>query len=166
MNIDQRTLQIVTLAVLFTLVYAQRLMKGSPKQTAEGLAFPLKPLVFWSRMLLLPLYFIFLVAPRYINHQPVPVWLPFVLVALLAFVFYQIPATIVFTPTGLVQHFWLHKDKSIRYDEIMTAQIMGAGRMTRVLGDNRVSIMHTWNHSASDQFRQEFEQRTGKRVLR
>jgi hypothetical protein len=38
--------------------------------------------------------------------------------------------------------------------------------MTRVLGDNRVSITHTWNHSGSDQFRKELERRTGKRVIR
>jgi hypothetical protein len=65
-----------------------------------------------------------------------------------------------------VQHFWLRKTKAMRYDEVTSAQIIGAGRMTRVLGDNRVSITHTWNHSASDEFRKELERRTGKRVLR
>jgi hypothetical protein len=31
--------------------------------------------------------------------------------------------------------------------------------MIRVLGDNRVSITHTWNHSASERFQQEIARR-------
>jgi hypothetical protein len=37
--------------------------------------------------------------------------------------------------------------------------------MIQVLGDNRVRITHTSNHSASAEFRQEIERRTGKRVI-
>jgi hypothetical protein len=48
----------------------------------------------------------------------------------------------------------------------MSIQMVGAGRMTRVLGDNRVSITHTWNHSGATEFVKELERRTGKRAIR
>lgn len=166
MSLDPKTLQLLTLAALFALIYAGRLSKGSPKETAEGLAFTLKPLVLWSRGLVLPIYFALLVWPLWKNHLHIPFWLPLMFLALIVLVVYQLPGTIVFTPTGLVQRFWLRGEKSMRYDEVMNAQIIGAGRMTRVLGDNRVVITHTWNHSGSEQFRKELERRTGKRVLR
>ncbi|HMF53876.1 MAG TPA: hypothetical protein VK593_05970 [Edaphobacter sp.] len=166
MIFDPKTLQLLTLAALFALIYAGRFVKGRPKETSEGLAFPLKPLVLWSRAIVLPIYFGLLVWPLWKTHQHIPFWFPLMFLALFGLVLFQMPGTIVFTPTALVQHFWLRGDKSMRYDEIMNAQIIGAGRMTRVLGDNRVSITHTWNHSGADQFRKEIEQRTGKRVLR
>jgi len=166
MPLDPKTLQLITLAALFALIYAGRMVKGSPKETSEGLVFPLKPLVLWSRALVVPFYFALLAWPIWKSHQPIPLWLPFLLLALVGLVLFQMPGTIIFTPTSLVQRFWFRGEKSMRYDEVMNIQIIGAGRMTRVLGDNRVSITHTWNHSASDQFRKEIEQRTGKRVLR
>jgi hypothetical protein len=166
MQLDPKTLQLLTLAALFALIYAGRMVKGSPRETAEGLAFPLKPVVLWSRALVLPIYLALLGWPMWKTHQHIPVWLPFFLLALVALVLYQMPGTIVLTPTALVQRFWLRKEKMIRYDEVMSIQMIGAGRMTRVLGDNRVSITHTWNHSAAEQFRQELERRTGKRVIR
>jgi hypothetical protein len=163
---DPKTLQILTLFALFALIYAGRFIKGSPKETSEGLAFPLKPLVLWSRAIVLPIYFGLLIWPLWKTHQHIPIWFPLFFAALFALVISQMPGTIVFTPTGLVQHFWLRKDKSMGYDEIMSAQIIGAGRMTRVLGDNRTTITHTWNHSGADQFRKEIERRTGKRGIR
>lgn len=166
MPVDPQKMQFLTLVALFALLYAGRLVKGSPRETPEGLAFPLKPLVLWGRLIIVPLYLALLVWPLLATHRPIPFWFPLLLLALLGLILYQMPGTILFTPTELVQRFWLRKDKSMRYDEIMGAQIIGAGRMTRVLGDNRVNITHTWNHSAADQFRQELERRTGKRVLR
>lgn len=163
---DPKNLQLITLAALFALIYAGRLSKGASRQTKEGLAFPLKPLVLWSRALVVPVYFGLILWPLEKSHRGVPLWLPLLFAALLLLVLSQMPGTIVFTPTGLVQRFWLRKTKTMRYDEVMNAQVIGAGRMTRVLGDNRISITHTWNHSASDQFRKELERRTGKRVLR
>ncbi len=47
----------------------------------------------------------------------------------------------------------------------MAIQAMQSGRMTRVLGDNRVKITHTSNHCAAVEFQQEIERRTGKRVI-
>ena len=57
MQFDLKTLQLFTLAALFAMLYLGRMVKGSPRETAEGLAFPLKPLVVWSRAIILPLYF-------------------------------------------------------------------------------------------------------------
>jgi hypothetical protein len=166
MPIDPEEIQILTLAALFALIYAGRFVKGSPKDTPGGLAFPLKPIVVWGRAIVVPLYFALLTWPIWETHRHIPVWFPLLLIALLALIAFQMPGTIVFTPTALVQRFWFRKDKSIRYEEVMSVQLIGAGRMTRVLGDNRVSITHTWNHSGAAQFRQEIERRTGKRALR
>ena len=163
---DPKNLQLLTLAALFALIYAGRLSKGSPKETAEGLAFPLKPLVLWSRALVLPVYFALILWPLWKSHHHVPLWLPLMFLVLFLLVIWQMPGTIVFTPTGLVQRFWLRKEKAMRYDEIMSAQVVGAGKMTRVLGDNRVSITHTWNHSGQAEFIKELEQRSGRRAIR
>jgi hypothetical protein len=163
---DIKTLQLITLAALFALLYAGRMVKGSPRETAEGLAFPLKPLVLWSRALVLPLYFALFAWPVWRSGRHVPAWFPVLLLMLAALVLYQMPGTIVLTPTALIQRFWLRGAKTIHYGEVMSIQVIGAGRMTRVLGDNRVSITHTWNHCAAEQFRTELEGRTGKRAIR
>jgi hypothetical protein len=166
MQFDLKTLQLFTLAALFAMLYLGRMVKGSPRETAEGLGFPLKPLVVWSRAIILPLYFMLFAWPMWQAHHKIPLWLPLLILALMALVLYQMPGTIVLTPTALIQRFWLRGTKTIQYNEVMSIQMIGAGRMTRVLGDNRVSITHTWNHSASEQFRKELEARTGKRVIR
>lgn len=166
MSMDPQKIQILTLAALFALIYAGRFVKGSPKETPDGLAFPLKPIVVWGRAIVVPLYFALLAWPLWESHRTVPIWFPFLLIALLVLIAFQMPGTIIFTPTALVQRFWFRKEKSMRYDEVMSVQVIGAGRMTRVLGDNRISITHTWNHSGADQFRKEIERRTGKRALR
>ena len=63
------------------------------------------------------------------------------------------------------QHFWLRKDKEIAYPQVMSVQKIGAGRMTRVLGNNNENITHTWNHSGAAEFAAEMERRTGKRAI-
>ena len=162
---DIKSLQLITLAALFALLYAGRMVKGSPRETPEGLAFPLKPLVVWSRALVLPLYFALFALPVWKSGQHIPLWFPVLLLALAALVLYQVPGTIVLTPTAVEQRFWLRGAKTIQYNEVMSIQLIGAGRMTRVLRDNRVSITHTWNHCAAEQFRKELERRTGKRAI-
>jgi len=162
---DIKSLQLITLAALFALLYAGRMVKGSPRETPEGLAFPLKPLVVWSRALVLPLYFALFALPVWKSGQHIPLWFLVLLLALAALVLYQMPGTIVLTPTAVEQRFWLRGAKTIEYNEVMSIQLIGAGRMTRVLGDNRVSITHTWNHCAAEQFRKELERRTGKRII-
>lgn len=166
MPFDSQNLQLLALAALFAMIYAGRIVKGSPKETPQGLAFPLKPIVLWARAVIVPLYFVLLAWPVWKMHRHIPLWLPLLLIALLALIAFQMPGTIIFTPTALIQRFWFRKEKSMGYDEVMSVQFIGAGRMTRVLGDNRVSITHTWNHSGSEQFRKELERRTGKRALR
>jgi hypothetical protein len=148
MPLDLKTLQIITIVALFVLLYAGRMVKGTPRETSDGLAFPLKTIVLFGRAVIIPL------------------WLPVLVIGVILLVLSQMPGTIVFTPSQLVQRFWLRKDKAISYHDIMTAQSMGAGRMTRILGNNRVSITHTWNHSGSAEFAKEIERRTGKRVIR
>ena len=75
----------------------------------------------------------------------------------------QMPGTITLTPTAVTQRFWFQPSKAIQYNEVMAIQAMQGGRMTRVLGDNRVKITHTSNHCAAAEFQQEIERRTGKR---
>jgi hypothetical protein len=166
MTVDLRTLQLITLAALFAMLYAGRMVKGKPRETSEGLAFPLKPLVVWSRAIVLPLYFGLFAWPAWKDHHNIPAWFVLLILALIGLVLYQMPGTIVLTPTALIQRFWLRGTKTIQYHEVMCIQLIGGGRMTRVLGDNRVSITHTWNHSAPEEFRQALERRTGKRVIR
>jgi hypothetical protein len=166
MQADFKTLQLVTLGALFALLYAGRVVKGSPRSTPDGVAFPLKPLVIWGRALVIPLYFVFFALPLWQATHHLPLWLPVLLIGLIALVLSQMPGTIAMTPSGLVQRFWLRKDKAIGYHEVMSVQAIGGGRMTRVLGDNSVSITHTWNHSAAAEFAKELERRTGKRVIR
>lgn len=166
MQIDTRSLPFLTLAAFFALLYAGRMVKGKPSQTTEGLVFPLKPLVLWGRAIVLPVWFALIAWPMWKQQHSVPVWLPVLLLALLALILSQMPGTIVLTATGLVQRFWLRSDKTIAYPEVMSIQTIGAGRMVRVLGDNRASITHTWNHSAQAEFIKELERRTGKRAIR
>jgi IS5 family transposase len=75
------------------------------------------------------------------------------------------PGTITLTPTAITQNFWFQPSKAIQYNEVMAIQAMQGGRMTRVLGDNRVRITHTSNHCAATEFQQEIARRTGKRVV-
>ena len=77
----------------------------------------------------------------------------------------QMPGTITLTPVAITQSFWFQPSKAIQYNEVMTIQAMQGGRMTRVLGDNRVTITHTSNHCAAIEFQREIERRTGKRVI-
>ena len=138
--------------------------KGTSKETPEGRVYGLKPLVLWSRILAIPIYLGIFLYPLLTQHQQVPVWLPVLVLALLGFAAYQLPGTIVLTPTAVIQHFWLRKDKAIQYHEVMTVQAIQAGRITRVLGDNRVAITHNTAHSDSEGFRTELARRTGKKT--
>jgi hypothetical protein len=75
------------------------------------------------------------------------------------------PGTITLTPTAVTQRFWFRSSKAIQYTEVMAIQAAAGSRSTHVLGDNRVRISHTLNHSAAKEFQQELERRTGKRVV-
>jgi hypothetical protein len=153
----------VGLAVL--LLYGSRLTKGSVVQTTDGLAFRIKPLFAWARAIALPAYILFFVYMMSMRKQPVPWWMALLFIAAIVVGVVQMPGTITLTPMAITQRFWFQPSKTIQYNEVMTIQAMQGGRMTRVLGDNRVNITHTSNHCAAEEFRQELERRTGKRVV-
>ena len=159
MKVDLKTLQVLTLFAIFGLLYAGRMVKGMARETPEGLAFGMKQVVTWGRIIVLPLYFAVFAYPLWVSHHRVPTVSYVVVFALLVLILFQLPGTIILTPTAIVQRFWLRPSKSIQYNEVMAIEPLQGGRMTRVLGDNRVSITHTWNHSASEQFQQEIARR-------
>jgi hypothetical protein len=165
MHLDPRILRAVAVGLAILLLYGSRLTKGSVSQTAEGLAFRIKPLFAWSRAIALPAYMLFFVYMMTAQKQPVPWWMGLLFIAAIALGVMQMPGTITLTPTAITQRFWFQPSKTIQYSEVMAIQAMQGGRMTRVLGDNRVKIIHTSNHCAAMEFQQELERRTGKRAI-
>ncbi|HEY6375948.1 MAG TPA: hypothetical protein VIX90_10545 [Edaphobacter sp.] len=159
MKVDLKTLQMLTLFAVFALLYAGRMVKGTARETPEGLAFGMKPLVLWGRILVLPVYFALFAYPLWASHRSIPSWFVVLLIAFFAFILLQLPGTVLLTPTAVIQRYWLRPSKSIQYTEVMAVEALQGGRTTRVLGDNRVSITHTWNHCASEQFQQEIARR-------
>ncbi len=164
MHTDLHTFQIAAMVIVFALLFSARLVKGHPRQTPDGLAFPLKPLVIFSRAVALPLYFLLFAYPLWISRQSIPVWLLVLLFVALIFGVYQYPGTIVLTPTALIQRFWFRAQKTITYPEIMSVAAARGGAVTTVLGDNRVTITHTFNHAGSAEFRAELARLSGKRI--
>ena len=165
MHIDPGIIRALAIGVVFLMLYGGRLSKGAVRETAEGLAFPIKPLFAVARAIVLPAYLLFFVYLLMSHKQPVPWWMVLLFVAAIAVGVLQMPGTIVLTPMAITQRFWLRPLKVIQYTEVMSLQAVQGGRMVQVLGDNRVRITHTSNHSASAEFRQEIERRTGKRVV-
>jgi hypothetical protein len=165
MHLDPRMLRAVAIGLAILLLYGSRLTKGSVVQTAEGLAFRIKPLFAWSRAIALPAYILFFLYFMTIQKQPVPWWTALLFVAAIAVGVMQMPGTITLTPMAITQRYWLQPSKAIQYNEVMAIQAMQGGRMTRVLGDNRIKITHTSNHCAAMEFQQELEHRTGKRLI-
>jgi hypothetical protein len=165
MHYDPALLRAGAIAVAILLLYGSRLTKGSVRETPEGLAFRIKPLFAWSRAIALPAYILFFGYYMAVQRQPVPWWMALLFFAAIAFGLMQMPGTIVLTPMAITQRFWLQPSKSIQYNEVVAIQSMQGGRMTAVVGDNRVRITHTSNHCASMEFQQEIARRTGKHVL-
>jgi hypothetical protein len=165
MHLDPRTLRAIAIGLVLLLLYGSRLTKGSVVQTAEGLAFRIKPLFAWSRAIALPAYILFFVYIMTVRKQPIPWWMALLFVAAIAVGVMQMPGTITLTPMAIQQRYWFQPSKTIQYTEVMAIQAMQGGRMTRVLGDNRVKITHTSNHCAALEFQHEIERRTGKRVI-
>jgi hypothetical protein len=165
MHFDPSMLRAVAVGLAILLLYGSRLTKGSIVQTPEGLAFRIKPLFAWSRAIALPAYILFFIYIMTIQKQHVPWWMALLFVAAIAVGIMQMPGTITLTPMAIMQRFWFQPSKTIQYTEVMAIQAMQGGRMTRVLGDNRVKITHTSNHCAALEFQHEIERRTGKRVI-
>jgi hypothetical protein len=165
MHLDPRLLRMLVIGLAIVLLYGSRLTKGSVVQTPDGLAFRIKPLFAWARAIALPAYIIFFLYMMSTQKQPVPWWMALLFVAAIGIGLMQMPGTITLTQTAITQKFWFQPSKAIQYNEVMAIQAMQGGRMTRVLGDNRVKITHTSNHCAAAEFQQELERRTGKRVI-
>lgn len=163
--LDPRILRAATIALALTLLYGSRMMKGTAHETPEGLAFNIKPVFAWARGVVLPAYILFFAYVTYSQRQPIAWWMPLLFLAALAIGVLQMPGTIVLTPTAATQKFWFLRSKSIPYTEVVALQTMQGGRITRVVSDTRVIISHTANHSASAQFQQEIQRRTGKRIV-
>jgi hypothetical protein len=159
MHLDPRMLRAVVVGLAILFLYSSRLTKGSVVQTSDGLAFRIKPLFAWARAIALPAYILFFIYFMAVQKQSVTWWMAAIAVGVM-----QMPGTITLTPTAVTQTFWFQPSKAIQYNEIMAIHAMQGGRMTQVLGDNRVKITHTSNHCAATEFQQELERRTGKRV--
>lgn len=164
MPLNPQTTRGAILIALLILFYAGRLTKGIVRETPEALIFGMKPLVLWSRLLAIPIYLGVILYPIFVLHHQVPIWFPFLFVAALALAAYQLPGTILLTPVAVVQRFWLRADRVIQYHEVMAVQSIQAGRITRVLGDNRTTITHNSAHVDAARFREELERRTNKRI--
>ena len=154
--------RVAAILAVLVLLYGSRLTKGSAKQTPEGLSFAMKPVVVGARVAALIFYVGFFGYTLATHRQHVPMWFPAFFLIAIGFILLQLPGTIVLGPDAVTQRFWFLKQRVIGYSEVMTIQAFAAGRAVRVLGDNRVVITHTNNHSAADRFRSELEQRTGK----
>ncbi len=165
MHLDLHSLQLAAIVVVFGLIFVSRLSKGSARETSRGVAFPLKPFVVFARGVALPLYFLLFAYPLWISQRSIPLWLLALLLVSVLFAIFQVPGTILLTSTAVEQHFWLRSDRVIPYSEIMTIYASArGGSVTRVLGANRVTITHGFNHAASNRFRAELERRSGKRL--
>jgi hypothetical protein len=164
MHLDPRILRAAALGVILLVFYGSRITKGSVINTPEGLVFGIKPLIAWTRFVVIPILILFVVYVMTTHIHTAPLWLYLAFFAAIAFIVAQMPGTITLTPTAITQRFWFRQSKTIQYNEIMAIQAAQGGRITRVLGDNRVQITHTTNHCAAEEFRQELEHRTGKRV--
>jgi hypothetical protein len=162
--VTPQTLRAVSLIAVILLLYAGRLSKGAAKETPEGLVFGMKPLVLWTRIIAIPLYIAIIAYPLLVEHRAIPVWVPLAVLAAFALAAYQLPGTILLTPTAVIQRFWLRADKTIQYHEVMAITSIQAGRITRVLGDNRTTILHNTAHSDGERFRAELELRTNKHI--
>ena len=165
MRPDLHSFQLAAIILVFALIFVSRLAKGRAKETPRGLAFTLKPLVVFARGVALPLYFLLFAYPLWISQRSIPLWLLLLLFVSVLFALLQVPGTIYLTPTAVEQRFWLRADKLIPYAEIMTVYAAArGGSVTRVLGSNRVTITHGFNHAASAEFRTELARRSGKRL--
>jgi hypothetical protein len=165
MHLDLGTLRAIVFGLFLLFLYGSRPAKGSVVQTADGPAFRIKPFFAWAGAMALLAYILFVIYFVAVQKQPVTWWIALLLAAGITTWAMRMPGTITLTPTAVTQRFWFRPAKTIQYNEVMAIQAAPGGRNTHVLGDNRVKITHTLNHSAAKEFQQELERRTGKRVI-
>src|SRR5258705_5463697 len=150
MHIDPQLLRAVALCVILLIAFGSRFTTGSARQTPKGLVFAIKPMIAWTRAILLPAFVIFFVYAAMTTHRnPLPLWVALLFFVAVGFIVMQMPGTITLTPTAVTQRFWFRALKTIQYNEVMAIQAATGSRSTHVLGDNRVRITHTLNQSAA-----------------
>jgi hypothetical protein len=164
MHLNTQILQAVFLLFIIVIMVS-RFTKGKAVKTSEGLAFPMKPAFTALRFVALPAYYAVFYYYYWQKHGQISWPFTAIFVVLIGFLLSQMPGTIVLTDTAIEQRYWFLKKKVIQYPEVMAIQKTQAGRSTTVLGDNRVKITHTANHSDQAAFQQAIEQRTGKKIL-
>ena len=166
MHLDPTLIRAVALGLLLVLVFGSRLHEGfgAPDSGRPRLRHQAgHSLDADHRSARLILLAVVLVAMSRGSQVP---WIFYAIVAVaIAFLLYQMPGTIILTPTAVTQKFWFQPTKVIQYNEVMALQSAQAGRAIRVLGDNRVKITHSMNHCAAAEFQQELEHRTSKRLI-
>lgn len=156
--------RIFAVVAVFALLYGSRLNKGKARETPAGVVFPMKPMVIVARVAALVLYIGFFGYTLRTQGTAIPMWFPALFLLAVGFILLQLPGTIVLGPESITQNFWFLKQRVIRYGEVMAIQAFSAGRAIRVLGDNRMVVTHTNNHSDAQRFRAELERSTGKRI--
>ena len=156
MHIDPQLLRTIAFCVLFLAIFGSRFTTGSARQTPEGLVFGIKPVIAWTRAIFLPAFVLFFLYAAIIDHLDLGAWwVALFFIAAVVVIVMQMPGTITLTPTAVAQRFWFRPSKVIQYNEVMAIQAAPGSRSTHVLGDNRVKIIHTLNHSAAKEFQQE-----------
>ncbi|HTC76658.1 MAG TPA: hypothetical protein VK684_13845 [Edaphobacter sp.] len=165
MHFDPLILRI-TVGIVGLLLFGSFLIKDSLAQTTtEGMVFRSRPLLASAEMLVAPviiLSFVHIISP----HKQLELWVFTLLVfAALAVGLMRMPGAITLTPAAITQKFWFQPSKTIQYTEITAIQTKaGSSSITRVLGEDRVKIVHSSKQRAAKEFRQELERRTGKRA--
>jgi hypothetical protein len=165
MHLDPSLLRAISLGLIVVIFIGTRFTTGSVTQTPDGPAFGIKPVILLTRVVIVPVLIALVIYSWKTSNRLPPIWVPVLFFAVAIFLAAQMPGTIALTPTAVTQHFWFRPSKRILYNEVMAIQASQAGRFTRVLGDNRVKITHTSNHCAAQEFQQEIERRTGKRIV-
>ena len=164
MHITPEILRLALLITFVVVVLASRFIKGSSQQTPDGLVFPIKPALNWISFLIIVVYVTFFMAAYKNSDHHKALFIAAILLAIIALRLIRMPGTITLGQLAITQKFWLIPSKEIPYADVMTIQSIQRGRMTRVMGSNRVNITHTANHCAAAEFQAAIAERTGKRI--
>jgi hypothetical protein len=165
MHLDSNLFRDLVVVLFLVALFAGKVAKGKARETPAGLTFPMKPVFNAMRFIALPLYYAYFFYWYWQLHHAFSWPLTALFGVVMALLVSQAPGTIVLTPTAIEQRYWFLKKKVIAYPEVMAIQKTNAGRSIAILGDNRVRITHTTNHSDQAAFEQAIQQRTGKKVL-
>ena len=76
MHLDPATLRAIAFGVVLLIVFGSRFTTGSSRQTAEGLVFGIKPLIAWTRIIILPALIALVIYFWIVGKQPIAWWVP------------------------------------------------------------------------------------------